>query len=158
MPKLIFPLTRVLINLTTFLLSMGALFVILGPLGARPSLPMVLLPVAVILLAAFTLGLSLFLATLNTFFRDCAHLIAVVLQAWYFLTPILYRVDRFSAPTQRRFWLNPAYSFIKIFQSIIEGQWPNLTTFMVAAGIASASLGIGYAVFKSNEDKLVFRL
>jgi hypothetical protein len=36
--------------------------------------------------------------------------------------------------------------------------WPDLITLSVAAGIATVSLGIGYAAFKSNEDKLVFRL
>jgi ABC-type polysaccharide/polyol phosphate export permease len=166
LPKLIFPLARVLINLTTFVLSMCALFVILGPLGARLSWPMLLLPVATILLAMFALGLGLLLATVNTFYRDCAHFITVFIQAWYFLTPIIYKASRFSEPIQARFWLNPAYPFIELFHLIIQGDahsqgqavWPTLTTFLVAAGIATVSLGIGYVAFKSNEDKLVFRL
>jgi hypothetical protein len=41
---------------------------------------------------------------------------------------------------------------------ISEGQWPSLITFLVAAGIAAVSLGVGYAAFKSYENKLVFRL
>ena len=54
---------------------------------------------------------------------------------------------------------NPAYPFIRLFQEIIRyGQWPNLITFSMAAGIAAVSLGVGYAAFKSHEDKLVFRL
>ena len=158
LPKLVFPLTRVLINLTTFLLSMMALFVILGPLGARPSLPMVMLPVVVAVFFVFTLGLGLLLATVNTFYRDCAHFIAVFIQAWYFLTPILYPASRFREAAVR-FWLNPAYPFIRMFQTIIcDRQWPDLTTFTVAAGLATVSLGIGYVAFKLNEDKMVFRL
>ena len=58
-----------------------------------------------------------------------------------------------------KFWLNPAYPFFEMFHSIIsEGVLPELTTCLVAAGIAAVSLGIGYAVFKSQENKLVFRL
>src|SRR5262249_15115926 len=83
LPKLVFPLSRVLINLTTFVLSMAALFILLEPLGARLSLPMLLLPVVIVLMAAFVLGLGLIVATTNTFFRDCGHLVAVILQAWY---------------------------------------------------------------------------
>src|SRR5208283_3431985 len=45
-PELVFPLARILINLVTLLLSMGSLFLLLWPLGARPSLPMLLLPAA----------------------------------------------------------------------------------------------------------------
>ncbi len=159
LPKLVFPLTRVLINLVTFVLSMAALFVILGPLGATLSRPMLFLPVVTVLFGAFALGLGLILATLNTFYRDCAHFIAVFIQAWYFLTPILYRVEQFSEAGQARFWLNPAYPFIRMFQTIIYGGvWPDKTTIMVAAGIATVSLGIGYVAFKCQEDKLVFRL
>jgi len=158
LPKLIFPLTRVLINLVTFMLSMSALFLILGPLGATPKLPLLALPFVVILFSFFALGLGLIVATANTFFRDCGHLVAVFLQAWYFLTPIIYPA-KFLGAAQGRLWLNPAYPFIHMFQTIIQdGLWPDLTTFMVAAGIASVSLGIGYVAFKANEDKLVFRL
>lgn len=159
LPKLVFPITRILINLTTLVLSMGALFLLLMPLGARFHLPLILLPVAMALFAAFTIGLGLIVATMNTFYRDCGHLLTVILQAWYFATPIIYPISRFRPEVQRMFWLNPAYPFIRIFQAIIsDGAWPELTTFLVAAGIASVSLGVGYAAFKSYEDKLVFRL
>jgi ABC-2 type transport system permease protein/lipopolysaccharide transport system permease protein len=159
LPKLVFPLSKVLINLITFLLSMTALFLILQPLGARLSLSMVCLPIALALFFAFTLGLSLIVATANTFYRDCGHLVSVFLQAWYFATPIVYPLEHFPAELRWRFWLNPAYPFIDIFQVIIkDGRWPEMTTFLIAAGFAAMSLGIGYAAFKSHEDKLVFRL
>ena len=159
LPKLIFPLTKILINLTTFVLSMAALFVLMIPLGAKLSFALLLLPIAVVLLATFTLGLGLVVATMNTFYRDCGHLVAVFLQAWYFATPIMYEVTRMPEPIRWRFWLNPAYAFIRLFQVILhDGRCPDLTTFLVATGIASVSLGVGYVAFKCHEDKLVFRL
>jgi ABC-type polysaccharide/polyol phosphate export permease len=158
-PKLVFPLARILINLVTLLLSMGSLFLLLWPLGARPSLPMVLLPGVILLLVAFTLGLSLIVATANTFYRDCGHLVTVFLQAWYFATPIIYPAWEFPAATQWRFRLNPAYYFIELFHDILYfGRWPQFSTWLLATAIAVASLGIGYAIFKSQEDKMVFRL
>jgi len=158
-PKLIFPLVRVLLNLVTTTLSLGALFILLIPLGARPSWPMLLLPVAMGLLFCFTLGLALFVATANTFFRDCGHLVTVFMQAWYFATPIIYGVSDFPEAIQWRFWLNPAFYFIEIFHNILcDGQWPRLGLLATAAALATVSLGIGYATFKSNEDKMVFRL
>jgi len=158
LPKLIFPLTKVLINLTTFLLSLVALFALLVPLGARFTAPMLLLPVVIVLYTVFVAGLGLVIATTNTFYRDCGHLINVVLQAWYFATPIVYSADKLnSSPWLVR--LNPAYPFIRMFQCIIhEGQWPGPVMFATAAGIAAASLVIGYTVFKTFESKLVFRL
>ena len=159
LPKLVFPLAKLLVNLTTFLLSLVALFILMKPLGAQITPSLLFLPVVIVLFAAFTLGLGLIVAVANTFFRDCGHLVSVILQAWYFATPIIYKLDMLPEEYRWRFWLNPAYPFFQMFQSIIsDGAWPPLTTCCVAAGIAAASLGIGYAAFKSQEDKLVFRL
>src|SRR5205823_279435 len=111
LPKLVFPLSRVLIGLVTFVFSLGAMFLLLWPLGARPSLSMLFLPVAIGLFAVFALGLGLIVATANTFYRDCGHLVSVFLQAWYFVTPILYPIDGDTFPESARwlFRLNPAY-------------------------------------------------
>jgi ABC-2 type transport system permease protein/lipopolysaccharide transport system permease protein len=160
-PKLVFPLARVLISLVTFLFSLGAMFLLLWPMGARPSLPMVFLPVVIGLFTIFTLGLSLIVATANTFYRDCGHLVSVFLQAWYFLTPILYPVDGNTFPESSRwlFRLNPAYYFIELFHDVLStGRWPRIGLMAAATVIAAVSLGIGYAIFKSQEDKMVFRL
>jgi ABC-2 type transport system permease protein/lipopolysaccharide transport system permease protein len=158
-PKLVFPTVRVLINLVTGVLSLAALFLLLVPLGARPSSAMLFLPAAIGLFFAFTLGLSLLVATANTFFRDCGHLVGVFIQAWYFATPIIYPITQFDESQRWRFWLNPAFYFIEIFHDILcQGAWPPLSLVLTAAALATASLGIGYATFKSNEDKMVFRL
>jgi ABC-type polysaccharide/polyol phosphate export permease len=158
LPKLIFPLTRVLFNLTIFLLSMVSLFVLLIPLGMQVAPPLLILPVVIALFALFTFGLGLMLATMNTFYRDCSHLVSVFLQAWYFATPIIYELPNFDGP-RRWFLLNPALPFVRMFQSIIRyHQWPEATTFFAAVCLAAVSLGVGYAAFKYHEDKLIFRL
>src|SRR5262249_13547560 len=106
LPKTVFPLSKVLINLATFVLSLVALFVLLKPLGARSSPPLLCLPVVIALFFAFTLGLGLVVATANTFYRDCGHLVSVFLQAWYFATPIIYETTFIPADLRWRFWLN----------------------------------------------------
>jgi ABC-2 type transport system permease protein/lipopolysaccharide transport system permease protein len=161
LPKLVFPLARVLIGLVTFIFSLGAMFLLLWPLGARPSLFLLFLPVVIALFAVFTLGLSLLVATANTFYRDCGHLIQVFLQAWYFVTPIIYPADGtiFPESTVWLFRLNPAFYFIELFHAVlVQGQWPGIGMVSAATLIAATSLGVGYAIFKSQEDKMVFRL
>ena len=52
-----------------------------------------------------------------------------------------------------------ALYFIELFHDVLyKGQWPRLGMLAAAALIAVTSLGIGYAIFKSHEDKMVFRL
>jgi ABC-type polysaccharide/polyol phosphate export permease len=159
LPKLIFPLAKVLTNLTTFLLSIVALYLVIWLLGSPFSTAMLLLPVATLLLVTFTLGLGLVLAVINTFFRDTSHLVGVILQAWYFATPIIYPLSRLGPTGQARCYYNPVFPFIRMFQQIIsDGQWPSLTMFLSAAAIATVSLGIGYVTFKLHENKLIYRL
>jgi ABC-type polysaccharide/polyol phosphate export permease len=122
---------------------------------------MLFLPLAIGLFAVFVLGLGLIVATANTFYRDCGHLVSVFLQAWYFLTPILFPINsaQFSENTRWRFLFNPAYYFIELFHEVLyAGHWPRLGLVAAAAMIAATSLGIGYVIFKSHEDKMVFRL
>ncbi len=158
LPKTVFPLSRVLVNLVNFLLSLGSLFILLLPLGARLTWPLLWLPIAVLLFGLFVFGLGLLLSVLNTFYRDCGHLIGVVLQAWFFATPILYEAEQYK--TQPWFLtLNPAYAFIRQFHMMIrDGRWPDPTTILASMCLVVASLGVGYATYKSHEDKLVFRL
>lgn len=161
LPKMIFPIARILINLTTFVLSLVALYILAALFGAKFTPAMVMLPVVMILLTIFALGLGLVLAVTNTFYRDTGHLIGVILQAWYFATPIIWgRGPNGISPTmQARMWLNPAFPFIRMFQTIIsDGQWPASSYVLAASFIAAASLGIGYVTFKCHENKLVFRL
>lgn len=158
-PKWIFPLARVLIQGITFALSLSALFLLLWPLGAKVSSSLFGLPIAMALLGLFTMGLGLVAATVHTFFRDFGHFLGVGLQAWYFLTPIIYRADFLPKDERWKFWLNPAYPFVRLFQIIIhESSWPPVWLFLLCLFIASSTFAVGYAVFKSQERKIVFRL
>jgi ABC-2 type transport system permease protein/lipopolysaccharide transport system permease protein len=157
-PKLVFPVSRVLVNLVNFLLTLLALFLLLIPLGAKFSWAMLFLPVTIVLYTALVLGLGVGLAILNTFYRDCGHLIGVVLQAWYFATPILYSTA--DLPTIPLFIkLNPVYPFIAQFQAIIRwGELPSMAHIGASVLIAMLCLGTSYVGFKAHEDKLIFRL
>lgn len=159
LPKLIFPLVKTLLNLVTFVLSLVALSALAGPLGAPIAWPLLALPAVILLFATFSFGLALILATANTFFRDSGHMIGVVLQAWYFATPVIWGQGGLPPALEARCWLNPAYPYIEMFHAIIsQGQWPNLALISAAMFYATVSLGVGYVTFKCHESKLVFRL
>ena len=121
---------------------------------------MLLLPVAIGLFAVFTLGLSLIVATANTFFRDCGHLVSVVLAGLVFRNADpLIRSRHFRGHSSGGFVSTRRIYFIELFHEVLyAGHWPRISLVAAAALIAAASLGIGYAIFKSHEDKMVFRL
>ena len=134
------------------------MYLLLLPMGVRLTPSILSSPIVIAVFAVFALGLGLIVATANTFYRDCGHLVSVFLQAWYFATPIIFPIETFG-DSQWRLLFNPALYFIELFHDVLyTGQWPRMGMLAAAALIAVTSLGIGYAIFKSHEDKMVFRL
>lgn len=77
----------------------------------------VFLPVVLLLVALFGLGLGFFVAVLNTRLRDVQHLVGIVLNAVFFLIPIVYPVDviperKYNLPLRRIIELNPVNQFV----------------------------------------------
>ena len=118
-----------------------------------------MLPVGLVLLMCFSLGMGLLVATINTFYRDLAHILTVVIQAGYFATPILYQSE--MVPERLRYlhkW-NPMHLILDIFQSAIYySEFPSSTNLLRATSFALVALILGYATFKHYEPRFIFRL
>ena len=90
MPRTAFVISVVgggLINFLFALVPMLLIFLV-TKVSIQPSI--MLMPVAILLLAMFTLGLSLLLSTTAVFFPDVAEFFPVLITAWLYLTPIIY--------------------------------------------------------------------
>src|SRR3546814_11409100 len=83
------------------------------------------LPVLAIQIA-FAIGLGMVLGVLNVFFRDVGQLFGVVLQFWFWLTPIIYPASILPERLQPLMALNPMASVMTAYQTIIvRGEWPD---------------------------------
>ena len=91
-PREILPLSDVLSNLVNFLVALIVLFamLIVFQIGLTPAVLM--LPLIILIQVVFVLGMAFFLSTANVFYRDTEHILGIVLQAWFFLTPIFYPI------------------------------------------------------------------
>jgi ABC-type polysaccharide/polyol phosphate export permease len=161
-PKLVFPVADIGNELFNLLFSLCAMFLLLQLIGAGIHIQLVLLPLALFCLTLFSLGITLLLMVLTTFYRDVEHMIDVLLRLLYFLSPILWETERFAG----RAWyfdavikLNPMTYMLGPFHSIFRyGQWPPLNTWIVAVSLALISSICGYVVYKRYENKLIFRI
>lgn len=95
-PREILPIGSVIANFVHFLLAMSVFFVyllliwILNP-GDNPFRgTVVYLPFIVLIQLALTVGVSLFISALNTFYEDVKYLVSVMLYLLLFLCPIMY--------------------------------------------------------------------
>jgi len=160
--KLVFPMVGLVDGLVTLTLTLTALIVLLAVFLKMPLFPqMALVPLCMLILAGFTFGLSLLMMVLVIYFRDLEHILSVVLRAWYFLTPVLYPIDRISNPTVVTVLnLNPMTHVLYLFRCCLTPPitWPTVSDWLVPACAAGAMLTMGYAAYKLREDDLIFRL
>lgn len=159
LPKALFPISLSVALLIDSALSFVALLLIIVLLGVSFSWAMLFIPVAYILLYFFTLGAGLIMSVATVFFRDLQHVILIVMQALFFLTPIFYRPESLAGKAQWLMAFNPVVPFIDLFRSpLLNGSLPGANTLMLAAGFSISVFSLGLIVFLWQEKNIVFRL
>jgi len=120
----------------------------------------ILLPVSMLLMAAFTLGISLILSVFVVFFPDVAEIYPVALTAWMYLTPIIYPADLLANVFNGwLLYLNPLFQVLKVFRMIIfDGQMPALAEWGVAAGISLGTLFLGWIFFTQKSNSFAYHV
>jgi lipopolysaccharide transport system permease protein len=105
-------------------------------------------------------GLGLILGTVNVFFRDVGQAVGVVLQFWFWLTPIVYPISVLPEEIKDLVltW-NPMAPFVVAYQNIILlGEWPNWIDFLPHLIGAVLVLAAGYFVFIKLSGEMVDEL
>lgn len=159
LPKVIFPSSIVAALLIDSLLSFFVLFIVILALGGTFSWALLFLPFSFILLFFFALGLALILSIITVFFRDLRHVIVLMMQALFFVSPILYKPEQLGGYVSYLVSINPVTPFIALFRMpLVNGVLPPTSTVLHALFITSASIIIGVVIFTREEKKIIFRL
>lgn len=158
-PLLFLPLSQVI---STSILSLASLVLLLGctyfKLG-HISISWLLLPFTLLPLIMFASGVSFFVASLGVFFRDIQHLIAVILQMLFFLSPVFYRLESLPENFQKLLQYNPLVWFIGLNRGVIfcgckdmgYDALPSMTQWLVSYGLGVAALILGYVWFSKTK-------
>lgn len=159
MPKYIYPLTRILSSLINLLISLIPLMAVALLSGLPITKAFLLLPIPLLMLATFCLGLGLLLSAAMVFFRDIQFLWSVMTTIWMYLTPIFYPVNILPEQIQTIVKLNPLYFYVTFMRScIIDGVSPDPHLYIQGAMVAVVMLAIGSIVFKKTQDQFVLYL
>ncbi len=156
-PRYIFTVSKITSGLVDLCFSMGALIIVMLVTGAKFYWYMLLTPLVLIELYVFCLGLGLFLAQANVFFRDIQYIYNALTTAWMYLTPIFYPLEMLPD------WLitfekycNPMYFYIAQFRDLVYvGQIPG--HLLLIAGFVTSVLMflIGAVCFAKTRDKFI---
>lgn len=156
-PKAVFPLATVLSGLVNLLFALLPLVVLLVVTGHPLKPALLFLPVAIFIVALFTLGAGLLLSPLAVFFSDVVELIGVLLMLMFYLTPVIYPKDIVPESFRWVVRFNPIRSILEVFRDpIYQGEIPPLSHLTVSVVIALLALVVGAWVFRRSSDRIPF--
>ena len=157
-PYTAFPAAAIGTGVVNLLLSVIPLLAMMLVVGRPIRWTILFLPFPIVLLAAFALGVGLLLSGLAVRFPDIAEMYLIILQAWMYLTPIMYPAD--ILPAAIRNWLlllNPMYYLILLFRvPIYDGVLPSLPLCLAATAISLVTLVTGWIYFSHQSDKFAY--
>lgn len=151
-PREILPLAALLARLLDFVVAVGLLFVLIlyyrVPLFVTGWL---YLPVILSVQLLLLLGLGLALAALNVFYRDVRPLLTLVLQLWFYASPIIYPVSMVPEQFRPFYFLNPMAGILEAYRAVLlDGNPPGVH--LALSAIIALIIGVtGYWFFKRTE-------
>jgi ABC-type polysaccharide/polyol phosphate export permease len=113
-----------------------------------PSVAYLALPVVMAVQILVLLALGYLVAALNVLFRDMQHIVPILLQLGYFLTPIFYDTSMVAPALRRVLALNPMFHVVEAYRAIlIAGAWPDWPALAAVAALALAGLALTLRYF-----------
>jgi ABC-2 type transport system permease protein len=159
LPRSVFAVSQVGTGLVNLVLALVPLLFITLVSGVPATWALLWLPIPIIMMACFALGIGLLLSTLAISFPDVVEMYQVILTAWYFLTPIIYPLSALPESTRALISLNPAYYLVEAFRGpLYAGIGPEPATLIVGGVAATTSLIAGWLLFTSAADEIPARV
>lgn len=156
-PKFIYPASKVFSASVNTLLAMIPLLLVALINRLWPCLAWVCLPVGLLLLLVFTMGMGFLLSSLMVFFRDVEFLWGVFSTMWMYATPIIYHISLLGQWVRELEFFNPMYHYITYIRTIIiDRAFPSIDQFVCCLCWSVAMFALGMAVFHKTEDKFIF--
>jgi len=160
-PRETVPAATVTVQLVTF----AVLLVFVAPIAVavRGTLdPALLLLVPIVAcLYVFVLGLAMVVAILHAYFRDVAPILNAALLPWFFLTPILFRLEDLPGLREHTWaetllqWVNPVTPFVEAMRAVLySGRAPELGVLLYVPVAAAVAFLLGRAIFRRMEGEL----
>ena len=106
------------------------------------------IPIALMLISTFNIGIGLFLGTLAVFFSDVRNIYNIVLRALLYGSAVFYEIQNFPELTKKVIEMNPVYQMIELVRYPIYYQaLPPISIIFGATIFAVVAFLIGVSVF-----------
>lgn len=156
-PRIIPALASALVASVDFLVSFAVFIALFLVFKTIPNLlGFLIFPLLMAIAASAAIGFGLFFAALNVRYRDVKQALPFIVQAWFFMTPIIYPFSIVPEKLQTILFLNPMVGVVNTARSAFFtggiDSWPSL---LVATGVSLLMLAGGTAFFFRKEPTFV---
>lgn len=153
-PKIILPISKVLLGLVEFGITLALLLVMMVFFQIEFSLKMLLLPLIIFPLILLALGVAMMLSAATIKNRDLFHVIPFLVNFGIWLTPVFYPVSLIPENYIDFLYLNPIAAVIQLFRWSFFGEV--LSPYIILGiCICFVTFIIGFFYFKKVEDKII---
>lgn len=151
-PRLVIPMASVLSSVVDFALALVVLFGMMCFYGVFPTARVIWFPLLLLLAIATALGAGLWLAASNVYYRDVKYILPFLVQAWLFLTPVVYPSSLLMQPWRTVYALNPMVGVVEGFRWVLLDTNTTPGPLIAASAIAALLLlGGGAYYFRRME-------
>jgi lipopolysaccharide transport system permease protein len=148
-PSEMIPVAVFLSTLISHLLGVALMITAAGVVLNQVSAFVFLLPVYIVAIGLYAIGIGWIVASLHVFLRDTAQVLSVLLMFWFWMTPIFISQELF--PARARFLLvaNPFYYMVRAYRRLLLGStMPNLQELALVLAFGAGAFIVGGLFFR----------
>jgi ABC-type polysaccharide/polyol phosphate export permease len=159
-PREILPLSQVTYTFIVFLIAYAIVAILMlmtgFPLNSNGVLA---LPLIIMTMFLFSLGMILFTSAISVYSRDFEYLITALARILFWVTPIFYMADTLTGVLSKIIWFNPLTYYVEGLHKILYwGEMPSTELLIVCTVASVAAFLIGVYVFEKLKDGFAERI
>lgn len=156
-PKFLFLISKNVSATINFLIVMLIYLCFCLADGLVPTVRWLALIYPIASLTLFNMGMGLVLSAMFVIFKDVQYLYRIFTQMLVYLSVIFYTIDHFSESVQRLFFLNPVYSYIYYFRSVVLNDvLPPWWAQLICLGHAALVMIVGCIIYCKYNHKFLY--
>jgi len=153
LPRMFIPAATIGGALVDMAISFVVLAVVMGVYGQVPGLGVLAVPGLVVLFTCAATGVALALAALSVSYRDFRYVVPFMMQAWMFLSPVVYPLSQVPEKYRWLLALNPMTGLIEGFRSALLSKPWDWVSLMISGIVSLLVLAFGLFYFRRTERR-----
>jgi lipopolysaccharide transport system permease protein len=148
-PAEIVPVSIFLSSLASHLMVVALLIAGIGVITGHFSMWMLALPLYMLLVGLFAIGVGWIVASLQVYLRDTAQVLSVILVFWFWVTPIFISEQQMPQRVRFALHLNPLAFVVQAYRDrLLSYRIPSLHEFAVITAYAVTAFVAGGLFFR----------